>query len=456
MFWFLDRKLRGEPMWRAITIAGCLAAGLAQAEEPKKTREQKVREDRAKVESAGYWIYNDLAQGYAEAKSSGKPMIVILRCIPCEECVKLDDELMDNDPQVRPLLDKFVRVRIVGTNGLDLSLFQFDTDQSFTAFLLNADGTIYGRFGTRSHRTEWVGDVSLEGLAKALEGALDLHEAFPKHREALAAKRGPKPEFASPELFPEFREKFKSTLNYEGNVVQSCIHCHQIGDAVRDLHRSRKEPIPETVLFPYPHPKSIGLILDPKERATVTEVTPDTPAASAGFQPGDRIRTLAGQPLLSMADVQWVLHQTSPDGGSIPARVTRGGKEIDLTLKLDSGWRRRDTIAWRASSWSLRRMATGGLFTEEMSAEDRKAAGLRDGGMALKVKHVGQYGPHATAKQAGFQKDDIITAFDGRSDLLRETDLLAHGVTKHLPGDSVKVKILRGGKPLELTLPLQK
>ncbi len=62
MFWFLDRKLRGEPMWRAITIAGCLVAGLAQAEEPKKTREQKVREDRAKVESAGYWIYNDLAQ----------------------------------------------------------------------------------------------------------------------------------------------------------------------------------------------------------------------------------------------------------------------------------------------------------------------------------------------------------------------------------------------------------
>ncbi len=87
--------------------------------------------------------------------------------------------------------------------------------------------------------------------------------------------------------------------------MQSCIHCHQIGDAVRDLHRSRKEPIPETVLFPYPHPKSIGLILDPKERATVTEVTPDTPAASAGFQPGEPHPHLAGQPLLSMADVQW-------------------------------------------------------------------------------------------------------------------------------------------------------
>ena len=48
-------------------------------------------------------------------------------------------------------------------------LFQFDTDQSFAVFLLNADGTIYGRFGTRSHRTEWYGDVSVDGLAKALQ-----------------------------------------------------------------------------------------------------------------------------------------------------------------------------------------------------------------------------------------------------------------------------------------------
>jgi serine protease Do len=445
-------------MWRALTMTCCLGLALSRgyAEEPKKTREQKVREDRAKVESAGYWIYNDLAKGYAEARQSGRPMIVILRCIPCEECVKLDDELMDNDPKVRPLLDQFVRVRIVGTNGLDLSLFQFDTDQSFTAFLLNADGTIYGRFGTRSHRTEWVGDVSLEGLAQALEGALELHQVFPRNREILAAKRGPKPEFASPELFPELKEKFSSTLNYEGNVVQSCIHCHQIGDAMRDLHRSRKQPIPETVLFPYPHPKSIGLILDPKERATITAVTADSPAAHAGFQAGDQIRTLAGQPLLSMADVQWVLHQTSPEGGTLAAQVLRNGKESSVSLALEPGWRRRDTIAWRASSWGLRRMATGGLFTEQLSPEDRQAAGITGTGMALKVKHVGQYGPHATAKQAGFQKDDIITEFDGHADLLRECDLLAYGVTQHLPGDSVKVKIIRNGRPLELTLPLQK
>ena len=65
-----------------------------------------------------------------------------------------------------------LRVRLISANGLDLSLFQFDTDQSFAVFLLNADGTIYGRFGTRSDQTLWTDDVSIEGLGKALEGAL--------------------------------------------------------------------------------------------------------------------------------------------------------------------------------------------------------------------------------------------------------------------------------------------
>lgn len=430
--------------------------GQVPAEEPKKTREQKVREDREKHEARGYWIYNDLVKGFAEAEQSGKPMIVILRCLPCEECVKLDDELMDNDPALRPLLDKFVRVRVVGTNGLDLSLFQFDTDQSFTAFLLNADGTIYGRFGTRSHRTEWIGDVSLEGMAQALEGALELHADFPANKASLAAKRGPKPEIASPELFPELKEKYTSSLNYKGNVVQSCIHCHQIGDAQRDMIRSRRQPIPDQVLFPYPHPKALGMVLNPKERATIAEVTAESLAAEAGFRAEDRIETLAGQPILSMADVQWVLHQTDAAGGSVNALVQRGGKSVPVTLKLPAGWRRLDDIAWRSSSWGLRRMATGGLFTVAMTPEERKAAGVPESGMALLVKHVGQYGPHATAKQAGFQNGDIITEFDGRSDLSREADLLAHGVTQHFPGDTVKVKILRGGQPRQLTLPLQK
>ena len=112
--------------------------------------------------------------------------------------VKLDDDLVNQDKRLRPLLEKFVCVRVVSTNGLDLSLFQFDYDQSFAAFLLNADGTVYGRFGTRSHRTSWSDDVSIEGLAQALKGGLELHERYPKNKAGLAGKKGPAPAVASP------------------------------------------------------------------------------------------------------------------------------------------------------------------------------------------------------------------------------------------------------------------
>src|SRR5262245_24886866 len=254
-----------------ILLVACSTIGIAQ---PKISREDKLKQDRKKVEAEGFWIYNDLAKGYDEAKKSGKPMLVAHRCIPCEECVELDDELVDRDPVVRPLLEKFVCVRIGSTNGLDLSLFQFDTDQSFAVFMFNVDGTIYGRFGTRSHRTNWLTDVSLEGMAKALQGALDLHANYPKNKEQLAGKRGPAPLFASPEKFPMLKDKYGPTLATTGNVVQSCIHCHQIGDAVKAHYRAKREAMPDSVLFPYPHPKSIGLILDPKEAATVQKVEP--------------------------------------------------------------------------------------------------------------------------------------------------------------------------------------
>lgn len=69
---------------------------------PAQTREEKVRGDRQRVESEGFWIYNDLDKAFQQAR---------------------------------------------------------DTDQSFVVFMLNAGGTVDGRFGTRSHRTEWLGDV---------------------------------------------------------------------------------------------------------------------------------------------------------------------------------------------------------------------------------------------------------------------------------------------------------
>jgi hypothetical protein len=158
---------------------------------------------------------------------------------------------------------------------------------------------------------------------------------------------------------------------------------------------------------------------------------------------------------LSIADVQWVLHNAPPAGATLQANVSRGGGVKSINLKLPSGWRTRDDISWRASSWGLRRMATGGMVLESLPDAERAALRLDDETMALRAKHVGQYGAHAAAKQAGFQPGDVIVSFDGREDLARETDLFAYALQLRQPGERVDVTLVRDGKRIELALPMQ-
>lgn len=417
-------------------------------------RETKVRNDRKNVEGDGYWIYNDLPKGIAEAKRSGKPLLVVLRCVPCEACSQLDAQVVARDATVQKLMDEFVCVRLIHANGLDLSLFQYDYDQSFAAFMMNADKTIYGRYGTRSHQHESENDVAVEGLARALEGALALHKQYPANKATLAAKHGPPAVLPVPEEFPMLKGKFGPKLDYQGNVVKSCIHCHQVGEAMRRFYREQDKPIPETVLYPYPHPKILGLILDPKQKAVVREVTLSSSADKDGFRPGDEIVSLAGQPLLSIADVQWVLHQAG-DSGKLTAGVLRDGKTVNLSLTLAPGWRRTGDISWRATSWDLRRMAFGGMLLEDLTVDERKERGIEAGKFALRAKHVGQYGDHAAAKNAGFRKDDILVEFNGKTDPLNESQLMAQLINTKRPGDKIPVTVLREGKRVELMMPIQ-
>ncbi len=45
-------------------------------------RDTKVRNDRQEFRENDNWIYNDLDRALAEAKSAGKPVLAVIRCIP--------------------------------------------------------------------------------------------------------------------------------------------------------------------------------------------------------------------------------------------------------------------------------------------------------------------------------------------------------------------------------------
>jgi hypothetical protein len=50
---------------------------------------------------------------------------------------------------------------------------------------------------------------------------------------------------------------------------------------------------------------------------------------------------------------------------------------------------------------------------------------------------------------------EVILGRPSRTDLLREADVFEHGLTKRQAGDRVAVKVLRQGRPMTFTLPMQ-
>lgn len=425
-----------------VLLALSVSSSLVCAESVKD-REGAVRQDKAKLESSERWNYNDVDGAFAEAAKAGKPVMLVLRCVPCLACMGLDTGVLMEGAALKPLLDQFVCIRLINANAIDLVRFQFDYDLSYGVLFLNADGTTYGRYGSWKHQKN-TQESATEGLTKAMQSALELHRGYPANKASLAGKQpGPTP-FKTPVEIPQLAERYKPLLDWEGKVVGSCVHCHMIGSALQTWHRQQKKPMPESLIYPFPEPETIGMTLASEEVARVASVVPGSIAAQAGLQAGDDLVAFAGQPLISIADVSWALHRTV-DEAALDCTVKRGGSTQQVTLKLPAGWRRKSDVTQRATVWPERGMALGGLRLEAAEGQ----------GMGLKVKAVGKYGMHAAAMKAGFKEGDVIVSFDGLKSPLTEGELLGHLLSSHFPGDHVKVAILRDGKEMELTLPMQ-
>jgi len=281
--------------------------------------------------------------------------------------------------------------------------------------------------------------VSLAGLKKALSGALELHAAYPGNKAALAGKTGPAVPWAVPEEIPEL--KGKPNIKPADGTRAGCVHCHQASDATAWSLRNAGKPLGDAQLWPYPLPAALGLHLDPAERASVTAVDAGSAAARAGFQEGDRILALEGQPLLSIADLQWVLHQ-APEPSTLKAEVERGDKKLALSLKIEAGWRRSTAFSWRVMVWGLRHRLLG---LEPLEVVDN----------GLKVKkQPPDWVKNRNPDGALFKPGDVIVEVDGLRPLRREDDLLAH-LMKKAPGSTALVSVERGGKreTLKLRMP---
>src|SRR6185295_10656491 len=106
--------MKPAPLCAALALAFFSATAFA---ETVKDREGAVRSDKAAMEHDHRWIYNDWQHGFDEAKKTGKPLLVVLRCVPCLACAGIDAEVLQ-DNSLGPLLDRFVCVRVINANAL--------------------------------------------------------------------------------------------------------------------------------------------------------------------------------------------------------------------------------------------------------------------------------------------------------------------------------------------------
>jgi membrane-associated protease RseP (regulator of RpoE activity) len=352
-------------------------------------------------------------------------------------------------------MDQFVCVRAVQMWGADLARFQFQAMLTWAVFFLNADGTIYGRYGSRGQRRGMRDndkDVSLEGFKKAVQGALEVHKGFPANKASLAAKTGPTPIAKTPEELPGAAGRPNAREAKPG--THGCIHCHNVQDWEMISVRKAGQPITDKMLWPYPLPDQLGLSLDVRERATVAAVAAGSPAEKGGFKAGDRILALEGQPLISIADVQWVLHH-APEPSVLKAEVDRGGRKAEVTLALAAGWRRAGNLADTQSLGWVSRQTVAGMKCDALGPEEKKRLGLAEGGLALRIadltpEMVKDRNP--SARKIGLQKGDVIVEVDGAKSSMTETEFLVYLVQKKKPGQKVELTYLRGGAETKVQL----
>jgi hypothetical protein len=333
------------------------------------------------------------------------------------------------------LQKRFVCVRVVTIDDVDLGLFQFDYDQTWCAFFLNADGTIYGRYGTRAAGGEnSTTHISVASFRKTMQRVLELHKGYPSNKDQLAGKAGPKPEYRVPKDIPRVERRH-------------CIECHQVrGNVLR--HKWQEKRLTAADIWPYPLPENIGLKMDADDGLRVKTVASNSPAERAGIAARDELVTLNGQRLISQADIQWVLDR-EPVETKVVAALKRGGKELRKTIVLSGSWKESD-LSWRASTWPGLRYW---LHTVALSAAEKKQADLAADRLALVVKDM-QAERTAGPRKAGLRVGDVIIAVDGKTAAMTESQFLVYVRLRHPPGDQVKLTVLRGKERRDLTIPM--
>ena len=340
----------------------------------------------------------------------------------------------------------YVCVRITDMSAVDVAAIRFDFDLTFAAVLMNADGTIYHRFGSRGSKdaNEYL---SLGALAQLLRDTLLDHAEY---------ERAPAPPPAQPPLpaieLPVLKQKIAAGQRLD------CVHCHTVNDA-EHAEAVLQKRWQKNDLFVFPDPARVGLTLDVQRQSVVTAVIADSAAQKAGLRAGDELVSLGEQRhTRTLSDVQWALHRAPFEATTLPVRYRRANEEHAAELALPTGWKRcpPEDYAWRPYKWNL--SPSSGFGGPALDDAARRALAIEAGTFAFKIGYLVDWGEQAhrgrIAKAAGLRKGDVVVAFAGKHDFASVEHFHAWVALTRTAGEDTEIVVLRDGKRLVLHYPL--
>jgi hypothetical protein len=398
------------------------------------------------AEGTDLWIYNDIKKAMAEAKKQNKPIFVTFRCVPCHACKSFDAEVAKGSKRVADIAkEHFISVRQVEMKDVDLNLFQFDYDLNWAAMFINAEGVVYARYGTQSAEGPDAYN-SIESLAKTMNRVVELHKAYPKNKDELTGKRGKDKPYSTALEMPGLlrKDKFRGTTSR-----QNCIHCHNIHDAEQYTAQKNKT-FTFDMMYRYPLPENIGLRMD-RDEGTMIKST-ETVARRAGLRPRDVITHVGGQRIVSIADMQWVLHNLSDNNTKVDLQVKRGSKSSTHAIQLAKGWKKTD-FSWRGSMWSVK--PRPGFWAPLLKEDELRKRRLPTNRKITHVKWINTGSPEGrSAKNAGLRHGDVIIGVGNKAYDMTPREFNLHLRLNYRVGDKLPLTVLRGGKKMQITIPL--
>ena len=392
----------------------------------------------------------DFSAALKEAKSTGRPILVTWRCLPCKQCSEFDKEVLDGSYFLNPLLRRFVTVRLTDAAQLDQRYFPYkthqDLDLSWWAYFLSPEGNYYGVFGGKDHVSDKT-RISEAALINSLQRVLK-HHYNPNRKSwkidlpvGFAAKTKTTPK--DTKGYKLLKDKYPN-LGKPHAQYGACIHCHQVGDMLHMEALDSGTFQVEQLTSKWPLPENVGIYLNRDNGLKVTKVTPGSPAAKAGLRVGDQLEMADSYRLFGQADFRGVLHRAKPGNDTIQMAWNRNGQVQFGSLNVQSGWKETPN-AWRKTIYD-------GVYGPGMGFFPLN--GPKTGqGKGLSVRPwMGRPPNKRPVYQTGLRPNMEIIAINDMDKDLPTRELITWFRLNHKPGQEVTYTV-RGGKKYKFVLP---